>query len=87
MELAALDLSFLDVLAYKAGCMYLSDLQYIGDVQRMRLVYALERIPAEAVSLDEWNDAITYLTGTESPCSSAEQAKTELIKRLTAICE
>lgn len=87
MEFTAMELSFLDVLAYKAGCAYLSDLRYIDGIQRLKLLRALEKIPAEAVSLREWKDAILYLTGVERACGSAEQARENLINGLAAACK
>lgn len=83
MDSAALELSLLDVLAYKAGCSVLSDLRYIDDSQRLALVCTLKKLSAEAVPLCQWNAALDYLAGA-GPCPSAEQARTELIGRLSA---
>lgn len=69
MEFTAMELSFLDVLAYKVGYAYLSDLRYIDGIQRLKLLRTLEKIPAEAVPLREWHptkngkrtlDSLTY---------------------------
>lgn len=67
----------LDMLAYRMGCMYLSDLRFIPPGAQGRLAREVERIPSQDASLSEWNGALSYLTG-EGPEPSAEQAKTRL---------
>ena len=71
-------------MAIQIGCTYLSDLHYIDDYQRSQLARVLEKIPARDEDLFEWNDALEYLAGVRTPCSSAEQAKAALIAALSA---
>lgn len=59
------------------GCFFMSDLHMPGrlsDVQK-----AVDRIPSDLYSLDEWNELIYYVTGTSCPHRSAEEAKEYLI--------
>ena len=81
MSCDALTLPLLDFLAYKAGCQYLSDLPYSGEWQRARLARELERVPAEAAALLEWNDALAYLSQAP-PEKTAQAARERLIAAL-----
>jgi hypothetical protein len=71
-------LALLDTMADHVGCTYVSDLKYIDDAQRARLRYKLEGTQPEAASLQEWNDALTYLSGWSAE-STREQARQRLI--------
>jgi len=51
----------LDILRDKFGCEYVSDLHFLGDSQKMRLMYLLEDLEAEDFSLQEWNNALDYI--------------------------
>lgn len=82
MHCDPLTLPLLDYLAYQAGCVYLSDLRYLGGWQRARLARALAEIPAEAADLRAWNDALEYLAGAQ-PEPTAETARMRLITALT----
>lgn len=55
------DLSLLEYLAAKAGCMYLSDLHQ--PVYQYMLPRIIRQMDADAYSLTEWNDAVQYITG------------------------
>lgn len=55
-----IDLSLLDYLTYKAGCLFPSDLRYAKKYTIRRVV---EKSPAETFSLSGWLDAIEYLSG------------------------
>ena len=81
MNCDPLTLPLLEFLAYKAGCQYLSDLPYAGGWQRARLVRELERMPAEAATLLEWNDALAYLSQAP-PEKTAQAARERLIAAL-----
>ncbi len=73
--------SFIDYLAERLGCVYVSDLRYLRRAQQQTLALELEKLPAEAVSLREWNDALEYLTGAfHQP--TAEAAKEKLLEFL-----
>jgi hypothetical protein len=69
-------------MADHVGCTYVSDLKYINDAQRTRLRDKLEGTHPEAVSLQEWNDALTYLSGGAAE-STQEEARQRLI---AAVC-
>lgn len=75
-------MSFLDAMAVQAGCMYLSDLHYLNDYQRGHLAQSLEETSPQKADLRDWNDALEYITGKNTPCSSAEQAKAALLNFL-----
>ena len=62
----------LEILAFRSGCMYLSDLQ------QPRLLPAIRRalcnIPPEQFSLWEWQDAVACITEEALSFESQEQA-------------
>ena len=66
-------MGLLDILAAKNGCMYLSDLAGTGT--NMFLLHHLHEISAQAFSLREWEDAVSYLTGQNRTFADPEQAK------------
>lgn len=66
------DLGLLDILAAKVGCVYLSDLKQTQSLPHIR--HVLRKIKPSAFSLREWNNAVSYLTGKETPFESAEEA-------------
>lgn len=47
-------IDLLDALSMQADCVYLSDLHYLNDLQRTRLIRALEQTPSDAAELREW---------------------------------
>ena len=60
----------LELLAYRAGCEFLSDLHTLELSVRKRLARFVADLPPEAAGLREWNDALKYLSGlppAESP--------------------
>ena len=62
----------LEILANRAGCMYLSDLHQPKLLPAIRR--ALCNIPPERFSLWEWQDAVAYITGEQLPFENPEQA-------------
>lgn len=66
------------VLSEKAGCMYLSDLKYVADKSQIKS--ELEQLPPQDFPLEQWNDAVKYLTGQDKTFDSAIEAKEFLIK-------
>lgn len=80
-----IDLSLLDYLTYKAGCLFPSDLRYAKKYTIRRVV---ERTPAEAFSMKNWMDAIQYITGSCPllPLEFREEAKQILLERLDVTC-
>ncbi|MDO4573081.1 MAG: hypothetical protein Q4C13_06905 [Clostridia bacterium] len=64
----------------QAGCRYLSDLHDASFCQQVRR--AVEAAAVEKYSLEEWNDALQYITCTEEACGSAAETKARLLLRL-----
>lgn len=79
-----LEIPLLDALSIQADCMYLSDLHYLDKWQRMRLVRTLEQLPADAASLEEWNNALQYLAQ-QPPEETAAAARTRLLQSLSSL--
>lgn len=76
-----LTVSLLDYLVGHAGCMYLSDLRFLREWERVRLEREVEKIPPYAANVQEWNDALHYLTGAP-PERTAEEARCTLMTLL-----
>lgn len=76
-----IDLSLLDYLAYKTGCLFPSDLRYAEKCMIRRVV---EKTPAETFSMNSWLDAIEYMSGVPLPVQPerCEDAKQILLKGL-----
>ena len=68
----------LEILANRAGCMYLSDLHQPKLLPAIRR--ALCNIPPEQFSLWEWQDAVAYITEESLSFESPEQAADYLKK-------
>lgn len=77
-----LDFSLLDAMAIQTRREYLSDLKYLQDWELISLGRALEQVPANAATLSEWNDALTYLAGVP-PEQTQAAARERLITFLT----
>lgn len=75
-------IDLLDALSMWADCRYLSDLKYLDEWRRARLARALEKLPADAADLKEWNDALQYLSR-DAPQETAEAARERLIQSLS----
>lgn len=82
-ESNGLSLPLLDYLAYQGGCAFLSDLRSLNTAVKRRLVQTLEHIPPEAASLQEWRDALEYLTGAKTDADAAGTRRS-LIAALSA---
>lgn len=76
------EIPLVDALSIQADCMYLSDLRYLDKWQRVRLARILEQLPADAASLEEWNNALQYLAQ-QSPEETAEAARERLLQSLS----
>ena len=72
MEERNVKLELLDFLAFKVGCMYLSDLRTLKKL--MCVQRALRDIDPSMFGLEEWNDAVSYITGKDISFSTCEQA-------------
>ena len=59
-------ISLLDFLAYKGGCMYLSDLRSINSTECRMLKRCIEKISADQFVAREWQDALEYLADTKT---------------------
>ena len=68
----------LEILAFRSGCMYLSDLHQPGLLPAIRR--ALQSVFPQQFSLWEWQDAVAYITGEQLPFESPEQAADYLKK-------
>lgn len=53
----------LELLAFKAGCLYISELRCLRRLPM--LWHAIRSISPEQYSLREWSDAVQYITGQE----------------------
>lgn len=53
--------SLVDFLAKEMGCVYVSDLTHLDAWQQQRLAAVLQRLPADAASEREWDDALCYI--------------------------
>lgn len=73
--------SLLEFMAVQAGCAYLSDLPRISGRQRAKARQALEQLPPEAATLQEWNDALDYLIHAP-PEETAQAARERLLSAL-----
>lgn len=62
----------LELLAFRSGCMYLSDLHQPGLLSAIQR--ALQNIPPKQFSLHEWQDTVAYITEREVSFGSQEQA-------------
>lgn len=81
MSSTALTHPLLEHLAYISGSRYLSDLHYLDASRYRRIAQTLENISPESVSLQEWNDALNYLTGA-GPAPSPSAARKMLIEQM-----
>ena len=66
------------VLSEGIGCMYISDLRYVED--KGRINSKLKQLPPQDFPIEQWNDAVKYLTGQGKTFDSAIEAKEFLIK-------
>lgn len=64
--------ALLDRLASRLGCGYLSDLKYLDEARRAELARLLDAMPSDAAPLQQWNDALSYLTAQPGANSRAE---------------
>lgn len=73
--------TLLDLIAIQMGCVYLSDLRFLDSMQRRHLAGKLERLTPREADLQEWNDALDYLTGAP-PEKTAQAARERLVQLL-----
>ena len=69
--------SLLDALAECIGCTYLSELHYIKEDDRKKLIQKPEAISPEVYPPGDWNATLSYLT--TAPPSPPEEARRRLL--------
>lgn len=74
--------ALLDLLSIQMDCMYLSDLKFLSGAQRLYLAQKLSQLTPREEDLDQWNDALEYLTGTGKE-ATALAARQRLVKLLS----
>ena len=67
----------LEELSARVGCPYLSDLRL--ECWHPILKIVLKDIKPEKYPLQMWNDAFSYITGENQPCSNQRQAYERLL--------
>ena len=65
-------IGLLDYIATKSGCVFLSDLHEPKNLLSIKTT--LHSIDPSLFRLDEWNDAVAYITGKDISFPSSEQA-------------
>ena len=73
--------SFLETLALRVGCKYLSDLRFLDSEKRKSLEEVVQQMRPDQASLAEWNDSLDYLFGAP-PETNPEAAQQQLLQRL-----
>lgn len=68
----------LEYLSQKAGCTYISDLCQLSYLPMIRAILATEDV--SHFSIEQWNDAVCYITKCETIFETAAQAKDFLMK-------
>ena len=76
-------LPLLESLSQMIGCMYLSDLHFLTDLQKARLVFAVHCLVSADADIREWNDAASYITGYPAVFKTKEDAAKSIIRYCT----
>lgn len=63
----------LDIIALKAGCSYLSDVNL--PIYKKKVLEVLEGIREENYSLREWQEVVAYIAGEDTQIKNCSQAK------------
>ena len=72
----------LDELFEAVGCEYFSDMTFADARIKKRIACIIQaQYPSEAVSLQEWNDALDYLTDS-APEATSQAARDKLLRLL-----
>lgn len=74
--------SLLDLIAIQMKCEYLSDLRFLSTEQRQYLAQKLNRLTPRKEDMQDWNDALNYLTGAPME-ATAKAAKERLVYLLS----
>lgn len=65
--------TLLDLFAAKCGCMYLSDIKNINNMEP--LTKTIQLIGNSVYSIDQWNDTVSYISGRDISFDSVDDAK------------
>ena len=68
----------LEYLAANCGCMYISDLHQPEVLEKIKLL--IPKIDPYSYSVWEWNDAVSYITGSATAFETRKEAVDFLIK-------
>ncbi|MFR9310071.1 hypothetical protein [Hydrogeniiclostridium mannosilyticum] len=77
MNKHGVNLGLLDFLLFKTGCMYLSELHRPENLLLVQSVVL--RLNPDLFTLEEWNDAVRYITGQDVTFCSPQQAAQYLL--------
>ncbi|MDY2997902.1 MAG: hypothetical protein SOU16_11430 [Faecalimonas sp.] len=72
----------LDYLTFSMGMEFISQLKYLDQIEKIKLVHLLKKIPVEQFSLKEWNDVACYICNLPT-METSENAKKEIFTALT----
>lgn len=75
--------SLLEYLAERENCVYMSDLQFLRGLDRAHLLHEIRRLPEDRFPVEEWNEALAYLSG-RRPKQTSRAAKESLLSNLSA---
>lgn len=78
-------ISILDFLMKELQCTYLSDLYFRMNDYQQQLIEALVNLPVDEHTLQDWNDALTYLVRLPAQ-DTGEEAKRLLLSSLSNQC-
>lgn len=82
-EIKGSQTSLLEYLAECGGCSYLSDLRFLRERERLCLLHEIRRLPENRFPVEEWNEALAYLSGWR-PEQTSRAAKESLLSSLSA---
>ena len=71
----------LETISSRLGCEYLSDLKWVQDTELLKKV--IVDLAPDKYSLQDWSDAINYLTNENVSPASAVDAKNYLLLKLS----
>ena len=71
----------LDYLTKATGCLYLSDLRQLTAADCSQMEAVVMKLSVHDADLQEWNDALHYVTG-KPPVESGKRARSQLLKWL-----
>lgn len=72
----------LDVLTIELGCNFISELPHLDSMGRHRLAQIIKKTEPDDYPIEDWNGALSYLTG-EKKQETAAEAKKLLCQKLS----